>query len=390
MASMLKTKNYHTACIGKWHLGWTWNNINQGLEKVDYSKEISNGPATRGFDYFYGFNGSLDMPPYVYVENDMPSAAAVDSVGGESGFGFWRAGVIGSDFAHRDCLPNFTARAVKYIEEKSRSDKAFFLYLPLPAPHTPILPDERFAGKSGLNPYGDFALMVDDVIGQILNAVEKQGIAENTIIVFTSDNGCSPAAKIEDLIAMGHSPSYIFRGYKADLYDGGHHVPCIVQWKGHFTPHTVSQAVCLTDFMATFAGLTGYELKDNEAEDSYDILPALSHSDYKANIREAIVHHSINGDFTIKQGNWKLLLAPGSGGWSFPRPGKETEGSPQIQLFDMQRDISEKTNLQAEYPEIVKQLKELLISYIKRGRSTPGKVQLNENYPWEQLWWMDI
>ncbi len=390
IASLLKSKGYQTACIGKWHLGWNWNNIEAGNEHVDFSKPITNGPTSIGFDYFYGFNGSLDMPPYVYVENTMPTASKTSEIEKNSGYQMWRKGVIGDDFTHEGCLPNLTQRAINYIKEKGKEDKPFFLYFPIPAPHTPILPVKEFQGKSGINPYADFVLMVDDVVGQITNTLKEQGISDNTIVIFTSDNGCSPAAQFPVLLEHGHNPSYVFRGYKADLYDGGHRIPCIVKWPLKVKPHKVEQTVCLVDFMATFAALNDYVLKDNEAEDSYSILPVLLNTNYKKTIREATVSHSFNGSFTIRQGKWKLLLAPGSGGWSDPKPGKEPAGSPSVQLYDLEEDIAETTNVEAKYPKVVKRLRNLMIQYVENGRSTPGKSQKNDGpYPWKQLNWME-
>jgi arylsulfatase A-like enzyme len=189
------------------------------------------------------------------------------------------------------------------------------------------------------------------------------------------------------LLEKGHNPSYIFRGAKADLYDGGHHIPFIVSWPGGIKkPHRVEQTVCLNDFMATIAAITGYELKDNEGEDSYNLLPAILDAGYNKTIREATVHHSVFGNFSIRKGDWKLLLSPGSGGWSYPKPGKEEEGLPPVQLYNMKDDPGETVNMQAKHPEIVKELTDLLKKYIKEGRSTPGAPQKNDgNYPWKQI-----
>lgn len=385
MASMLKRKDYRTACIGKWHLGWNWNHSGEGNEQVDFSKPITKGPTTLGFDYFYGFCGSLDMPPYVYVENDRPTTADTRPIEAGKGFGFWRQGPVGSDFSHEDCLPNLTRRVVGYIDENAGGGQPFFLYFPLPAPHTPILPVKEFQGKSGLNPYGDFVMMVDWVVGEVMKAMERNGIAENTILVFTTDNGCSPQAKFPELEAKGHYPSYVYRGHKADLFDGGHRVPCLVQWPAKVKPHRVDQTVCLTDFMATFSALSGQKLAGNEGEDSYNLLPLLLKERYKKTIREATVHHSIDGSFTIRQGDWKLLLAPGSGGWSDPRPGKDA-GLPEVQLYNMKSDPGEKNNVYAEHPGVVKELAALMKSYILNGRSTPGEPQKNEGEKnWKQI-----
>lgn len=392
IASVLGDQGYQTACIGKWHLGWDWNNIEAGPDNVDFSKPITNGPTTRGFDYFYGIIASLDMAPYVYVENDMPTAMP-DRETVNDGMKYWRKGPTASDFDHEQTLPNFVNRAVDYIHDKSKEDKPFYLYLPLPAPHTPILPIKEYQGKSGLNPYGDFVLMVDDMVGKVMKALKDAGVDDNTILVFSTDNGCSPQAKFDELQEKGHYPSYIYRGHKADLFDGGHRIPCVVRWPAQVKPHTVNQTICLTDFFATFAAVADYQLKASEGEDSYNILPLLLNEKEGDVIREATVHHSINGDFTIRKGEWKLLLSPGSGGWSFPRPGTDDEvikTLPLVQLYNMKDDPAETENVYAAHPEIVKELKDLMIKYVKDGRSTPDAPQKNDGPEvWKQLSWME-
>jgi len=388
MASMLRKQGYTTAGIGKWHLGWDWNNIDAGIDSVDFSKPVKNGPTTRGFDYYYGFCGSLDMAPYVYIENDMPTSLPNRVTENKGKYSWWRKGPTGADFVHEQVLPNLISRACNYITEKAQSDQPYFLYLPLPAPHTPILPIDEYRGKSGLGEYGDFVLMVDDMVGKVLNAVKQSGEEDNTIVVFTTDNGCSPAAGINELKAQGHLPNSIYRGHKADLFDGGHRIPCILRWPAKVKPHKVNQTICLTDFYATFAAINDYSLLDSEGEDSYNLLPALLSEKEIAPIREATVHHSIDGQFTIRKGNWKLLFSASSGGWSFPTPNnkKALEGLPSMQLYDMNTDPRETKNVVKEHPEIVKELKDLILRYIKDGRSTPGQPQQNDmNGEWKQV-----
>ena len=221
-----------------------------------------------------------------------------------------------------------------------------------------------------------------------MEALEKNNLAERTLIVFTSDNGCSPRAGFEELEEKGHHPSYVFRGMKSDLFEGGHRVPCIVRWPSKIRPHVVNQTICLTDFMATFASMTGYKLADHEGEDSYDLLPLLISTEEMEIIREATVHHSIDGSFTIRQGKWKLLLSATSGGWSEPR--NVAEGTSVYQLYNMEDDIEEKHNVCGDYPEIVKSMRALLSQYIREGRSTHGLPQSNDGeYPWKQLSWME-
>lgn len=367
MASMLRKNGYTTAGIGKWHLGWDWDNIDAGKDKVDFSKPVQNGPTTRGFDYFYGFCGSLDMAPYVYIENDMPTSLPDRETVNEGKYSWWRKGPTGADFVHEEVLPNLVDRACNYIKEKAKADQPYFLYLPLPAPHTPILPTEEFRGKSGIGEYGDFVLMVDAMVGKVLQAVKESGEDGNTIVVFTTDNGCSPAAGIKEMEAQGHRPNSIYRGHKADLFDGGHRIPCILRWPEGTKPHEVRQTVCLTDFYATFAAINGYKLMDSEGEDSYNLLPAIVSETEIDPIREATVHHSIDGQFTIRQGDWKLLLSASSGGWSAPTPTDTLalDSLPPIQLYNMKDDPSETTNVEAEHPEIVSRLRALMAKYVR-------------------------
>lgn len=391
MASMLRKNGYTTAGIGKWHLGWDWDNIDAGKDKVDFSKPVQNGPTTRGFDYFYGFCSSLDMAPYVYIENDMPTSLPDRETVNEGKYSWWRKGPTGADFVHEEVLPNLVDRACNYIKEKAKADQPYFLYLPLPAPHTPILPTEEFRGKSGIGEYGDFVLMVDAMVGKVLQAVKESGEDGNTIVVFTTDNGCSPAAGIKEMEAQGHRPNSIYRGHKADLFDGGHRIPCILRWPEGTKPHEVRQTVCLTDFYATFAAINGYKLMDSEGEDSYNLLPAIVSETEIDPIREATVHHSIDGQFTIRQGDWKLLLSASSGGWSAPTPTDTLalDSLPPIQLYNMKYDPSETTNVEAEHPEIVSRLRALMAKYVREGRSTPGAPQKNDGeYPWKELDWM--
>ena len=391
VASMLQDQGYHTAFVGKWHLGWNWTMDDE--ENIDFSKEVTHNPNDLGFSYAFGHAASLDIPPYVYVEDGMPTAIPTDSTVNEDYQGFWRKGLTAPDFIHEQVTPHFFDKAMTYVTERSQSGQPFFLYLPLPSPHTPILPLENWQGKSGLNPYADFVMMIDDYVGQLMKTVEENGIAENTMVIFTSDNGCSPRAEFDELTAKGHDPSYVFRGHKADIYEGGHRVPFIVRWPATVPEGSRSQEIiCTTDLMATCAEIVGYSLQDDEGEDSYSLLPLLKGEEMQAPLREATVHHSVNGSFAIRQGDWKLIMCPGSGGWSDPRPKSEgIDQLPEIQLYNLDEDISETNNLQAEYPDKVKQLKNLLTRHIVRGRSTPGIPQLNETSDearlWEQIWW---
>ncbi|TVQ01607.1 MAG: arylsulfatase [Balneolaceae bacterium] len=401
VGEMLQESDYHTAFIGKWHLGWDWEFVGSPPEnlddpnirpEVDYSQPIKNGPNDRGFSYSYGFSASLDMPPYVYVEDNMPTSIPTETTVNYDEKGFWREGLTGPDFVHVDVLPHLTDQSVQYIHRQANSGQPFFLYYALPAPHTPILPITEFMGKSNTNMYGDFVLQVDDVVGQITEALKQNNILEKTMIIFTTDNGASPRSDYPELARAGHNPSYIFRGHKADIFEGGLRVPFVVSWPdGIPNSFETDETISTADFMATFADLVGTSLPDNAGEDSYSFLPVLLQQEYEKPLREATVLHSIDGRFAIVKDEWKLIFWPGSGGWSSPRTEEELQGLPSFQLYNLEKDPSEKLNLVYLYPDKVKELKSLLEKYINEGRSTPGAPQANDGPErWEQLDWMDL
>ena len=392
VGTLLREQGYATACVGKWHLGLGWQHHAGEPDSVDFSLPVTGGPTSLGFDYFFGITASLDIPPYVYIENDRPTMVPVKYTRNDSDYGWWRQGLTGEDFVHKEVLPVLTQKAVAFIDRHmaSKAEDPFFLYFPLPAPHTPILPTVEFEGKSQTNPYGDFVLQVDHTVGQILQALEKHGIAENTLIIFTSDNGCSPEANYQELAKFGHNPSYHFRGHKADIFEGGHRVPFVARWPGFIKAGSEnSQVICLTDLLATVAAITGAEMAPSAGVDSYSLLPALLGESDQA-VREATVHHSVNGSFAIRKGPWKLILCPGSGGWSDPKPDAPGIGSlPPFQLYNLENDPGESRNLSREHPEMMEELSSLLREYIQKGRSTPGPEQAytaSENWP--GLSWM--
>ena len=395
--AFLKQHGYHTAAIGKWHLGMKWplksetnlfsDTIEKGADgwRVDFARPIIRGPNAAGFDYYFGIAASLDMVPYTFIENDRVTKIPTIDVAFPMMLGrgqqMTRKGPGAEGFDAGEVLPTLARKAIDYIGRRAadaRSGRPFFLYVPLASPHTPIVPSPEWRGKSGLNPYGDFVMETDARIGDILDALTKSGLDNNTLVIFTSDNGCSPEAKFPELLAKGHNPSFQFRGTKADIFDGGHHIPFIARWPGRIKPGTkTDQLICLTDLLATCADFLGVKLPETAGEDSVSILPALE-GRAKKPLREAIVHHSINGSFSIRQANWKLELCPDSGGWSAPRPGNaESRDLPAIQLYDLAMDIAETNNVHARHPEIVARLTALLEHYVANGRSTPGRAQTN-------------
>jgi len=391
VASMLKEQGYSTHCVGKWHLGMDWQKNGEvsdlsieteaQVKNVDYTKPIANGPTSVGFDTYFGISASLDMVPYCFIENDRVAANPTETMklvmnGSGDKMSFTREGPGSPGFRGEDVLPTLTKRAQKLIQEKKGAP--FFIYMPLNSPHTPILPSEKWVGKSGLSLYADFVMETDDAIGQIMRATEEAGIANDTLIIVTSDNGCSPQANFPALIAKGHNPSYNMRGHKADIFDGGHRVPFIVRWPAKVKGgQTTPQLTCLTDLTATVADILNVKLPDNAAEDSFSFLPALLGESGKP-VRKSVIHHSINGSFALREGAWKLELCAGSGGWSDPKPGSPGEqGLPDTQLYNLENDISEKTNLQSEKPDIVAKMSAQLEKIVTDGRSTKGVPQQN-------------
>ncbi len=389
VASLLKANGYQTACIGKWHLGMTWptrdgsvfdgeiqDQIKHGkqISQVDWTQPIRNGPITVGFDYFYGIAASLDMPPFVFIENDRVTAVPTTEKK------WLRAGPAAADFEAEEVMPMLTRKAASWIEQRASERKPFLVCLAYSAPHTPILPTKEWQGKSGLNAYADFVMQTDAAVGNLLAVLKRLELATNTLFIFTSDNGCSPSAGFGELRAKGHNPSGPWRGHKADIWEGGHRVPFIVWWPGRVKAGTTSdETIFLGDLLATSAALVGAKLPANAGEDSVSILPALLGQKRQPPLREATVHHSIDGRFALRQGPWKLALCPGSGGWSAPSDkAAAKEGLPDLQLYNLADDPGETNNVQAAHPEIVARLTKLLADYVANGRSTPGPAQKND------------
>jgi arylsulfatase A-like enzyme len=369
--SLLKKHGYTTACIGKWHLGMEW------ADEGDYSGPIINGPTSHGFDYYFGTDVP-NFPPYCFIENNQtvgkPTAKKVtkdlDGLPGPMLPG-WRFDQI---------LPGITEKAVEYVGQRASVSQPFFLYFTLTSPHEPIAPSPRFKGKSGISQIADFIMETDWAVGEVIKAIDNNGLSDNTLVIFTSDNGHSSYTNLESLLNHGHKPSAQFRGYKSNIWEGGHRIPFFARWPDKIKAGSQSdQLICLTDLMATCAEILSVKLPDNAGEDSVSILPALMGKATQP-LREAVVHHSVNGKFSIRQGKWKLAFCPGSGGYGSPPEDKDAQkqGLPMLQLYDFSLDISESDNLVAKYPDVVTRLTTLLDKYIADGRSTSGKPQKND------------
>ncbi len=369
VAGFLKQNGYTTGAIGKWHLGMTMPGT--APKNIDWKGTIKDGPVNRGFDYFHGISASLDMPPYIYIENDRFVGEATATKA------FNRRGPAEPGFEAIDVLPMIGRKAVEFISKQDAS-KPFFAYVAFTSPHTPILPSKEWQGKSDLGKYGDFVMQTDAVIGDIIKAIDAKGFGDNTLVIVTSDNGCSKAAGIAGLEKKGHFPSAHLRGSKADLWDGGHRVPFFVRWPKVIKPNSTSeQLICQSDLMATCADILGVKVPDGAGEDSVSFKAALN-GEKIVSTRAGVIHHSIDGNFAYRQGKWKLLLAKGSGGWTAPTEKKAPKGSPIGQLYDMEVDPGERTNLFESKPGIVEKLLAQLTSDVERGRSTDGPPAKND------------
>jgi arylsulfatase A-like enzyme len=400
VAAFLRERGYTTAVFGKWHLGLDWARTGPQLENVDFAKPFARGPLTHGFDRFLGISASLDMPPYVWLLQDRATAVPTATIGDSPVPKLWRGGPIGPDFKMEDVQPRLISTAVAYFAERAaaRDGKPFFLYLPLAAPHTPILPTREFDGQTRTTSYGDFVAQVDADVGVLLAALEKHGLAQNTLVIFTSDNGFAPAADVPGHAKFNHDPSGGYRGFKSDLFEGGHRVPFIAHWPAVIKAGRTSDALVeQLDLFATCAEILGTKLPATAAEDSISFLPLLRGSPPTASTRTTLVSHSAEGRFTIRDGRWKLLLWPGSGGWSSPTPAPsvwlkthrtDLATLPPFQLYDLAADPAETKNLAAEHRDIVQRLGLLLRADIERGRSTPGPAQpFTADPTWTQLGW---
>jgi len=404
---LLKRQGYHTACIGKWHLGQGWDfqadeetfypgrhfgpirtdpdaerqatPEQRDLWRKCFSKPTTGGPTRRGFDYYFGVD-IPNWPPYCFIENDrtvgipsefLPSRLIGDNLAGFSGpaMPYWN---------FEQLLPTWANKSDAYIRERAEANEPFFLYLASTSPHTPLSVNKQWIGKSGLNNlYADLVMETDDVLGRVLDSLARHGVADNTLVVFASDNGCAHYIGVDELEKQGHFPSGPYRGYKSDAWDGGHRIPLVARWPGMIpSASQCDDLVCLSDLMATCAEITGAALPEDAGEDSTSMIPLFTQAGPSA--RDSVVHHSITGKFAIRDRQWKLVLCPGSGGWTHPDPQAAEEHLPLVQLYDMQADPGETQNLHAKHPEKVKEMLAMLKQFVADGRSTPGSPQSND------------
>ncbi|MDB4815611.1 arylsulfatase [Akkermansiaceae bacterium] len=398
LPEMLKEKGYKTAAIGKWHLGWNWDAIRNkevraitvqegrrkkqqlGPEAFDWTKSIPNGPLDHGFDYYFG-DTVINFPPYCWIENDKvvkaPDTHMQTGKWKKIKEGGWecRPGPMVTGWDPYENIPTTTKKGVDYIKEAAKAEEPFFLYFAYPAPHAPIIPNDEFDGKSKAGPYGDFVYETDHSIGQLLQALKDSGQAENTIVIFSADNGPEHYAYARDA-KFDHWSAHPFRGLKRDAYEGGHHVPFMVKYPGVTMAGTVNDAlVSQIDIMATLASVVGYDLPDkNAAEDSHDLLPLLKGQ--VKSIRTSHIHNTFDHTWAFREGDW--VLVTGKSGhhsrvtkeWLKKHDYPETE-SKQPRLFNLRKDIGQRNDLAAKHPEKVKAMEASLARIREQGYSAP-------------------
>lgn len=369
LASMLNQHDYHTACIGKWHLGWEWKTADgtalqigqvkhearvRLAEAVDYTQALGGGAPGAGFDTYFG-DDVVCQPPYLWIENNrcmtQPTEPLLESIRHGSSNG---PATPGWDQA--EVLPRMTEKAVQYIHERGKQDRPFFLYLALSAPHVPVMPNKPFVGKSVYGPYGDFVHQVDDIVGQISDALNQNGLAEDTLVIFTSDNGSFATPR------KGHAPNGELRGKKTQIFEGGHRVPFLVRWPGTIAGGSVNhQLVGVQDLMATVAAIVGHDLPADAAEDSANLLPTMLNA--SKSVRQDLVHHSRSGEFAIRDGDWKLIT--------------DSNRKP-VHLFNIGNDLAEKNDRYDKHPEVVERLADKLEHQCQSGRSVKPEREGNQ------------
>ena len=393
LPQVLKTKGYATACIGKWHLGWDWAFKNEPSgevmqrgnlrkvylpEDIDWSKPLAGGPLSRGFDYYFG-DGTINFPPYAWVENDRIIEAPteemdINNIGFDTKEGEWefRPGPKVKGWNPYKVLPTLTQKTLEWISKQEKS-VPFFLYFALPSPHAPIIPNDEFDGKSQAGAYGDFMVQTDWVVGQVLNALKAKGYEDNTIIIFSADNGPEAYAwkRAEN---YGHYSMGDFRGLKRDVWEGGHHVPFIIKWPGQIKEGSISdEVISQIDIMATLTSITGIELPENAAPDSYNFLPVLKDEKYNSPLREATVHNTYESKWGVRKGDWLYINSSSGGHRKMPQSFKKLTGYTDFYteglLFNMKDDPEQRVNLYEKYPEKIKEMEKLLQEYREKGYS---------------------
>ena len=387
LPGLLGDSGYATALIGKWHLGWEWagpqpsrmTEVRNGQKTLewDFTQPVREGPIARGFDYYFGVD-LPNMPPFSYIENDTVDPLPTDryvydpSEGVVMPWGF-RGSPMAPGWRFREIVPELTERAVQQVHDLAEGDRPFFLFYSMTSPHEPVSPSARFQGKSGIAPIADFVMETDWSAGQVIQAVDDAGIADETVVLFTADNGHSHYTGWDELVDAGHMPSGPYRGHKGDIWEGGHRVPLVVRWPGRIEPGSSSdQLVSLTDILATSMEIVGAELPSDGAEDSVSFLSAAL-GEASESARTSLVSHSNHGEFAYRNGPWKLVFRRAEESLA------ESRGKPTIpELYNLEADVAEERNLIEERADMAEELRRQFDQDIASGASRAGVEGAND------------
>ena len=388
IAKMFKQKGYSTGCFGKWHLGWNFDAIRKPgakkgdphAESYDWTKRFPDGPLDQGFDYYFG-DGTINFPPYCWIEGDRfvttPTKPVIKSRP-LAGSGSFRPGPMAESWNPFNILPTITQKTVEWIA-KQKKEQPFFAYLAFNSPHYPIVPNKEYHGKSKAGYYGDFVIETDGMVGKVMQALQEHGFSDNTLVIFSADNGAETHA-FERLEKFDQWSSGKYRGLKRDIYEGGHRVPFIVKWPGRVKKGVRSdEVVSQVDLASTFAKIIDYPLAKTEAIDSYNLLPVLAGKKYSKPLRVATVQNTSAKKFALRQGDWVLINAPTGAAkkeqqdylnhFGLEPYGKENQGL----LFNLKNDPRQSNNLYSQYPSKVKKMRALLESYLEGKPCAPNK-----------------
>ena len=400
ISSLLGDHGYATAIVGKWHLGMDFPGERGNR---DWSQPVTDMPLDKGFDYFYGIPASLNfgilawfegrhatVPPTLYTQKKPnaiaisdyrirpPYESAVDDLGTTNQLGVVKGKLeVAEDFVDAECLTKFTDKAIAWIKsraEAARAGQPLFLYLPYTSPHKPVIPIERFRGRSRAGAYGDFMIETDWHVGRILDLLDRENLTGDTIVVLTSDNGPENTWR-ERAKRFSHRSNHIFRDGKRSIYEGGHRVPLVLRWPNQVPAGSVcDHPVCQTDLLATFAEILGAELPHTAGEDSSSLYPLMKDPGALAIQHPPIIHHSNRGRYAIRAGDWKLVM--------------QSKRVKHRELYDLRTDPGESNNVADQHPDLVSRLTKQISEIIRNGRSTPGPPQPNDTGWWDDLVWM--